>query len=146
MRSIFSIYSFLNLKFENIEVSGIKLISVPFFSVVTSSLKSSEITPPENSATFTFPSRTDFTMKYSESALTAFVPTPFNPTDFLNALLSYFPPVFILETASTTLPKGIPLPKSRMVAFPSSIFMSIFLPDFIRNSSMELSIISFSKI
>ena len=31
-------------------------------------------------------------------------------TDFLKALESYLPPVFILETASTTFPKGIPRP------------------------------------
>ena len=49
-------------------------------------------------------------MKIDESALTAFVPTPFNPTDFLKALESYFPPVFIFDTTSTTLPNGIPLP------------------------------------
>ena len=34
----------------------------------------------------------------------------FNPTDFLKALVSYFPPVFILLTTSLTLQRGIPLP------------------------------------
>ena len=57
-----------------------------------------------------FPSLHESTLKLEESALTALVPTPFNPTDFLNALESYFPPVFILETTSTTFPSGIPLP------------------------------------
>ena len=37
-----------------------------------------------------------------ERAFTALVPTPLSPTDFLNALESYLPPVFILETTSTT--------------------------------------------
>ena len=32
------------------------------------------------------------------------------PTDFLNALESYLPPVFIFETQSITLPNGMPLP------------------------------------
>ena len=32
------------------------------------------------------------------------------PTDFLKALESYFPPVFILETTSTTFPNGMPRP------------------------------------
>ena len=45
-----------------------------------------------------------------DKAFTALVPTPFNPIDFLKASLSYFPPVFILETTSTTFPKGIPRP------------------------------------
>ena len=91
-------------------VSGINVISVPFLSVESTSLKSSVIRPCENSAIFALPSRIDFTLKNSESALTALVPTPFKPTDFLNAFESYLPPVFILETASTTFPKGIPRP------------------------------------
>ncbi len=45
-----------------------------------------------------------------ERAFTALVPTPLSPTDFLKARESYFPPVFILETTSTTLPNGIPRP------------------------------------
>ena len=35
---------------------------------------------------------------------------PFKPTDFLNALLSYLAPVFILLDTSTTLPRGTPRP------------------------------------
>ena len=35
---------------------------------------------------------------------------PLSPTDFLNALVSYLPPVFIFDTTSTTFPIGIPLP------------------------------------
>ncbi len=44
------------------------------------------------------------------NAFTALIPTPFNPTDFLKALLSYFAPVFILLETSTTLPSGTPRP------------------------------------
>lgn len=43
-------------------------------------------------------------------AFTALIPTPFKPTDFLNALLSYLAPVFILLDTSTTLPRGTPRP------------------------------------
>ena len=52
----------------------------------------------------------DDTLNFEDNALTAFVPTPLRPTDFLNALVSYLPPVFILETTSTNFPNGIPLP------------------------------------
>ena len=48
--------------------------------------------------------------EYVLRAFTALVPTPLSPTDFLKARVSYFPPVFILETTSTTFPKGIPRP------------------------------------
>ena len=82
-------------------------------------------TPFSNSEAFVLPSRYDCTLKVELKALTAFVPTPFNPTDFLKALESYFPPVFILLTQSFTFPKGIPRPKSRMVTLLSSIFISI---------------------
>ena len=34
----------------------------------------------------------------------------FQPTAFLKALVSYFPPVYILETTSKNFPSGIPLP------------------------------------
>ena len=52
----------------------------------------------------TFPSRYDFTSKWELRAFTAFTPTPFRPTLFLNALLSYLPPVFSTLTASTSFP------------------------------------------
>ena len=68
------------------------------------------ISPNSKLTIFDFPSRTDSTLKEEDKAFTAFVPTPFRPTDFLKALVSYFPPVFIRETTSTTLPSGIPLP------------------------------------
>ena len=66
--------------------------------------------PNSKTASFNSFSRLDSTVNLSERAFTALVPTPFRPTDFLNALESYFPPVFILETTSTTFPKGIPRP------------------------------------
>ena len=71
---------------------------------------SDKISPYSNETFFNLPSLIDWTSKDDDRALTAFVPTPFKPTDFLNARVSYFPPVFILETTSTTLPSGIPLP------------------------------------
>ena len=43
-------------------------------------------------------------------AFTALVPTPLSPTDFLNARLSYLPPVLIFDTQSTTFPNGMPRP------------------------------------
>ena len=55
---------------------------VPFRSVVFAILWSLMSSPLSNSATFVSPSRNDSTLKKEESALTAFVPTPFNPTDF----------------------------------------------------------------
>ena len=68
------------------------------------------IAPFENSTNLLLPSLIDLILKYEDKALTALEPTPFNPTDFLNTLESYLAPVFILDTTSTTLPKGIPLP------------------------------------
>jgi hypothetical protein len=35
---------------------------------------------------------------------------PFNPTDFLKAFESYLAPVFIFDTTSTSLPRGMPRP------------------------------------
>ena len=66
--------------------------------------------PLEKSTSFFCPSLTEKTLKDSERAFTAFVPTPFKPIDFLKASESYFPPVLIWETHSKTLPNGIPLP------------------------------------
>ena len=88
----------------------------------------------------------DSTIKLEESAFTALVPTPFNPTDFLNALESYFPPVFIFETTSTTLPSGIPRPKSRTVTVLSLMEISMVFPAPITNSSTQLSKTSFKRI
>ena len=83
---------------------------VPFLFDVEEGLISSTRTPLSNSAIFIIPSLTEKTENVSDNALTALHPTPFNPTDFLKALVSYFPPVFIFETTSTTFPNGIPLP------------------------------------
>ena len=90
--------------------SGINETFVPFLRDVSSNFSSLVKVPISNSAAADFPSLLDSTRKYVESAFTAFVPTPFNPTDFLKALESYFPPVFIFETTSTTFPSGIPRP------------------------------------
>ena len=51
--------------------------------------------PFANSIALVLPSRNAWTSKNEESALTALIPTPFNPTDFLNASESYFAPVLI---------------------------------------------------
>ena len=83
---------------------------VPFLLDVSSKNSSLSKLPCENSAEADFPSLVDSTLKKVDKAFTAFVPTPFNPTDFLKAFESYFPPVFILETTSTTFPSGIPRP------------------------------------
>ena len=90
--------------------SGTNVILVPLRREVSSRNSSSFKVPRSNSAEADLLSRVDSTLKYSESAFTALVPTPLSPTDFLNARESYLPPVFILETTSTTLPNGIPRP------------------------------------
>ena len=103
-------YSLLYLKFLKILESGLNTTFVPFLlddSIIGSSLL---ISPYSKETFFNFPSLTDCTSKREDKAFTALVPTPFNPTDFLNALVSYLPPVFILETTSVTFPKGMPLP------------------------------------
>ena len=56
------------------------------------------------------PSRYDWMKKLDDKAFTALIPTPFNPTDFLKALESYLPPVFIFDDTSRTLSRGIPRP------------------------------------
>ena len=90
--------------------SGMNDTFVPF-RLDESSIKSWLIRfPCSNSAEADLLSRVDSTLKNDDNAFTAFVPTPFRPTDFLKAFESYLPPVFIFETTSTTLPSGIPLP------------------------------------
>ena len=42
----------------------------------------------------------DWILNIFDNAFTAFVPTPFRPTDFWNTSVSYFPPVMILDTQS----------------------------------------------
>ena len=87
-----------------------KVISVPFFLTDFSSSNWSVKTPHWKLANFDFPSLIDSTVNEEDKAFTALVPTPFKPTDFLNALESYLPPVFIFETTSISFPNGIPLP------------------------------------
>ena len=90
--------------------SGIKETLVPFLLEDSSNNSLLINLPCSNSAEADLLSLLDSTLKKEDNALTALVPTPFKPTDFLKALESYLPPVFILETTSTTLPNGIPLP------------------------------------
>src|SRR5690606_40997512 len=87
--------------------SGMKDTLVPFLLEVSSRSSLLLRFPCSNSAEADLLSLVDSTLKYEERAFTALVPTPFKPTDFLKALESYFPPVFILDTTSTTLPKGM---------------------------------------
>ena len=91
------------------DLSGENSTYVPFLSseLFISSLTN---TPNSKSADLLLPSLVDKTLKEEDNAFTAFVPTPLSPTDFLNALVSYLPPVFIFDTTSTTFPIGIPLP------------------------------------
>ena len=78
--------------------------------------------------------------------ITALIPTPFNPTDFLKALLSYFAPVFILLETSTTLPSGTP---AAIVAYGDGAFFDGHFYGFTVTHSyirpMELSSTSFSN-
>ena len=90
--------------------SGVKTTNVPLASLVLDSFVSSINKPLLKLADFCLPSLKAVTSKSSLKAFTAFVPTPFKPTDFWKALLSYFAPVLILLTTSTILPNGIPLP------------------------------------
>ena len=83
---------------------------VPLRLVVDSTLASSVSSPRTKPARLIWPSRTLSTTNSVLNAFTALVPTPFRPTDFLNARLSYLPPVLILDTQSTTFPKGMPRP------------------------------------
>ena len=66
--------------------------------------------PRSKLACLNFPSRKLFTSKLEESAFTAFVPTPFRPTENWKTSSLYLPPVLIWLTHSTTLPSGMPRP------------------------------------
>ena len=64
-------------------LSGSKITCVPLFELEVSIPFDSLVSSPlENSAHLVDPSRYDCTLKYCDKALVAFVPTPFNPTDF----------------------------------------------------------------
>ena len=71
---------------------------------------------------------------------------PIHNFKFLNTLESYFAPVLIFETQSTTFPKGIPLPKSRTETLLFLTVTSMVLPFPITYSSIELSNTSFRSI
>ena len=92
------------------EESGVNTTKVPLASVVLTSLVSLINTPFLKVAVLCLPSLNAVTKKSSLSAFTALVPTPFKPTDFWKALLSYLAPVLILLTTSTIFPSGIPRP------------------------------------
>src|SRR5213075_582396 len=83
--------------------------------------------------------------EFFESALTALVPTPFNPTLNWKTSSLYFAPVLILDTQSTTLPSGMPRPKSRTDTAVSSMLICTSLPWPMMNSSMALSMTSLSR-
>ena len=65
--------------------SGTKLTLVPLLDLEGFNSLSSIREPNSKEAVFDCSSRTDSTIKEEDKALTAFVPTPFSPTDFLNA-------------------------------------------------------------
>ena len=71
---------------------------------------SSTTSAREKRIDFVFPSRNAWISKWSDSAFTALIPTPFRPTDFWNASESYFAPVLIFAAQSISLPNGIPRP------------------------------------
>jgi hypothetical protein len=54
-------------------------------------------------------------MNSFDRAFTALVPTPFMPTENWKTSSLNLPPVLICDTQSTTLPSGMPRPKSRTV-------------------------------
>ena len=91
-------------------LSGRKVILVPFLLVVFSMLQSSITEPRLHIIFLTSPSLIASAINFSDNALTAFIPTPLRPTDFLNTFESYLAPVFIFVTQSKSLPNGIPLP------------------------------------
>ena len=84
--------------------------AVPFLSATPLSLVSEISSPAAKRTVRASPSRTLRIVNALESAFTALMPTPFSPTDFLNAFESYLAPVFIFEATSTSLPSGMPRP------------------------------------
>ena len=57
-----------------------------------------------------FPSRKLTTSNSEDRAFTAFVPTPFRPTENWNTSSLNLPPVLTLLTQSMTFPSGMPRP------------------------------------
>jgi hypothetical protein len=76
--------------------------------------------------------------------LTALLPTPFRPTENWNTSSLNLPPVLILLTQSTTLPRGMPRPKSRTVISTPERLISMRSPWPMMNSSTLLSTTSLS--
>ena len=60
--------------------------------------------------------------------MTALVPTPFRPTENWKTSSLYLAPVLMMDTHSTTLPSGMPRPKSRTATLEPSMFTSIRSP------------------
>ncbi len=90
--------------------SGVNLTNVPLGSSVGKSGVSVSSWARLNSARRAMPSRLAWMTNDELRALTALMPTPLSPTDFLNALLSYFAPVLMIEATSTSFPRGMPRP------------------------------------
>ena len=85
-------------------------------------------------------------MNVLDSALTALVPTPLRPTLNWNTSSLYLAPVLMRETHSTILPNGMPRPvKSRTTTETPSMVSNTSLPWPMMNSSMALSMTSFSN-
>ena len=86
-------------------------MNVPFGSRVRHVPRFCDLSRPSSKyASENSPSRNARTSKNSESALTAFVPTPFMPAENWKLSLSNLPPVFIWLTQSTTFSSGMPRP------------------------------------
>ena len=84
-------------------------MNVPFSSLVFLLVLSIDCgSPQEYSILRVSPSLKDWISKLVERALTALIPTPFKPTDFLKASESYFAPVLIFEEQSNSFSRGIP--------------------------------------
>ena len=129
---------------SKISRSGVKRTSVPEAVAVSLPRSSETSRPRRNFAVRYFPSRQLVTSKSPERALTALVPTPFSPTENWKTSSLYFPPVLIWLTQSTSLPRGMPRPKSRTAIESPSRRISTRLPQPMMNSSTALSITSFS--
>ena len=129
---------------SKISGSGVKRIRVPSAAPASLPLRSSISRPCSKRARRYWPSRQLQTSKSDESALTAFVPTPLRPTENWKTSSLYLPPVLIWLTHSTTLPRGMPRPKSRTSIVGPSREISTRLPAPMMNSSTALSMTSLS--
>ena len=98
-----------NRYFLKIVSSGVKETNVPLRSSVAPEVSFTS-SPRSNSTCANLPSRTERARNFVESALTAFVPTPFMPTENWKTSLLNLPPVLSSLTQSRSLPSGIPRP------------------------------------